>query len=305
VLAQQVLEQLQAIRIHQGVEDHRVVERPSGEVIVRAGVQRQRAELRLRRAEQHLALGECDAVSVGLAQVRGEADQETGEHQGVAPVRRRLLERHAVVAARKKQHRAAVADKVGEGLVEVGVAADVTGVVQQFVDDHGRQRGAVVAQQIGEQRVGKPPECAERHRRADVGVVAVAFEACGFLLRGACGEVALVWDAADDREPPRVRLQLQLIRRRHHVDHLVGVDLRHRAVAVADTQVQGVAREEAHGEHQLELLAADGVEVAALQHFSDRFPAPQDLRLLVAGAQDVAGGAGGEAAAGQHAKRKT
>jgi len=51
MLAQQVLEELQAIRVHEVVQDHSVVERPGGKLLVRAGAQRQRAELRLRGAE--------------------------------------------------------------------------------------------------------------------------------------------------------------------------------------------------------------------------------------------------------------
>ena len=273
--------------------------------MVRASVQRQRAELRLCRAEQALAVGERGAISVGRTQLVGKADQEVGEHQRVTPIRRRLFERPLLFAARKKQHSATVADKVGERLVEVSVAADVAGIVQKFVDDNVRQRGTVVAQSIGEQRVGKPPERAERHRRADVSIVAVAFEACRFILRVAFGKVALVRDPTDDREPPRIPLQLQLIRRRHHVHHLVGIDPRQRAVAAADTQVQRVAREDAHGEDQLELVARGGVEIATLQQCLDWLPAPEDLGFLVAGTQDVSGRAGGEAATGQNAKRKT
>ncbi len=150
MLAKKVLEQLQAVGIHQLVEDHGVVERPRGELLVRAGAQRQRAELRLRRTEQRLAVGECGAISVGRTQLGGKIDKEIGEHQGVAPIRRCLLERYPIVSTRKERHGTAAADKVREGLVEVGVSADEGGVVQQFVDNHVRQGGTVVAQQIGE-----------------------------------------------------------------------------------------------------------------------------------------------------------
>jgi len=172
------------------------------------------------------------------------------------------------------------------------------------MDDHVRQRGAVVAQQIREQRVGKPSKRAEGHRWADVGVVAVAFEACRFVLGVPFRKVPLVRDPSDDREPPRIRLELQLIRRRHHVHDLIGVDVRQRTVAVADTQVQGVAREGAYGQNQFELLTCGRVEVAASQHRLDGLPAPENLGFLVPGTQDVAGRARRKEAAGQHAKRE-
>ena len=181
LLAQHILEQLQAIRVHQVLEDHRVVERTRRELLVRAGLQRQRVELVLGRSEELFPVIECHAVAVGRAQARREAHEEIGEHQRVPPVRRRLLHRFCIVAASEEQHGATVADEVGERLIEVGVPADVARVVQQLVDDHVGQRGAVVAQQIGQQRVGEPAERAERDGRADIRVVAVTFEVRRFL----------------------------------------------------------------------------------------------------------------------------
>lgn len=148
ILAKQVFEHLQAIGVHEVMEDHRVVERTRRELLVGAGVERQRAELVLRRAEQVLSVIQCCPRPVRFAQMRGEADEECGEHQIVAPIRRRLLLRRCIPAARKKEDGAAVTDEVGERLVEVGVAADVAGVVQELMDDHVRQRSAVVAQEV-------------------------------------------------------------------------------------------------------------------------------------------------------------
>jgi len=96
--------------------------------------------------EQGLAVAERRAIPVRRTQTRGEADEEIGEDQRIAPVRRRLVQRCPVPSPCKEQHGAAVADEVGEGLVEVGMAADVTGIVQQLVDDDVGQRGTVVAQ---------------------------------------------------------------------------------------------------------------------------------------------------------------
>ncbi len=130
------------------MEDHRVIERPRRELLVGAGLERQRAALVLPRAEQVLSVIHCCPGRIRFAQMRGEADEESGEHQVVPPIRHRLLVGRCVTAARKEEDGAAIADKVGERFVEVGVAADVAGVVQELVDDHVRQRGSVVAQEV-------------------------------------------------------------------------------------------------------------------------------------------------------------
>jgi hypothetical protein len=269
------------------VEDDGVVERPRREVLVGASLQRQRAELQLGRVKQTLALVEAGTRGVRLPQLHREAHEEIGEHQGVRPIRGRILQRRRIVALREEEHGTTMADEIGERLVEVGVPADVTGVVQQLMDDHVGQRGAVEAQEVGEQRVGEPSQRAEGHGGADVGVVAVAFEAVRFVMRSALGEVALVGNAADNREPPRIWLQRQSLRGRHHVDDLASIDACDAGIAVTDSQMQRFLRKRAHRQHELELLAGAGVEVAALQHLLDGLAAPQNLRLLVAGAQDV------------------
>lgn len=120
------------------------------------------------------------------------------------------------------------------------------------------------------------------------------FEVRGFVLRGALREITLVRHTSDDREPPRVRLELQSVSGRDDVDDLVGVDVRNAAVAIADSQVQRVTREQPHGEDELEFLTRGRVEIVASQHLFYRLPAPEDLGFLVTGAQDVAGRAGGE-----------
>lgn len=237
MLAEVVLEELQAIGVHEVVEDHRVVEWLRRKLPVRPGLQRQRAELVLRGTEQALPVIECCARAVGGAQPRGEAGEKIGEHQGISPIRRRLRHRRRIIAAGEEEDGAAVADEVGERFVEVGMPADVAGVVQQLVDDHVRQRGAVVAQQVGQQRVSEPPKRAERYGGADVCIVAVTFQAHRLVFGGAFREVAFVGDSPDDREPPRVRLELQPVRGRHDVHDLVGVDVRDTAVAIADPQV--------------------------------------------------------------------
>ena len=66
LLTKEVLEQLQAIRVHEVVQDHRVVERARRELLVRSSLQRQRTELFLRRAEEPLPVVECRAVLVRL-----------------------------------------------------------------------------------------------------------------------------------------------------------------------------------------------------------------------------------------------
>jgi hypothetical protein len=276
------------------VEDHRVVERARRKLLVGAGSQRQRAELVLRGAEQTLAVSERRAASVGLAQARGEAHEEIGEHQRVAPIRGRLVHGRGVVTAGEEENCAAATDEVGERFVEVGVPTDVAGVVKQLVDDHVRQRGTVVAQQVGEQRVGEPPQGAKRHRRADERVVALSREARRFARRRAFREIALVRDAADDREPPCVWLQLQLIGRGHHMHHLIGVDAGDAGVAVAHAQVQRLTREATHGEHELEFLTRVTVEITASQHLLDRLPSPEDLCFLVTSTDDVCRRTGGE-----------
>jgi len=304
LLAQHILKQLQAVRVHQVLEDHRVVQRQRRELLVHAGAQRQRSELALRCAEELFAVIERRTVAVGRTQARGEAHEEIRKYQRIPPIRGRLAQRFCIIPAREEQHRATMTDEVGERFIEVGMPADVPGVVQQLVDDHVGQRGAVVAQQIGQQRVGEPSKRAERDGRAHVRVVAVTFETRRFRSRLALGKVPLVWNAPNDREPPRIGLQLQLIRRRDDVHDLVRVDVRNAAVAVADAQVERLVGKHTHREDELQFLASCGVKVPASQHLLDRLPPPQDLRLLIAGTQDVAGRAAGEEGAeGQKAKR--
>jgi len=86
VLAKEVLEQLQAVSIHQLVQDHRIVERASCKIAVCSVVERQRAELVLRRPEEVFTVIERRGGAVGLAQLRREAYKEIGEQQRIAPV---------------------------------------------------------------------------------------------------------------------------------------------------------------------------------------------------------------------------
>ena len=146
LLAQHIFEQLQAIRVHQILQNHCVVQRQRRELLVHAGVQRQRIELDLRRAEELCSVIECRAVPVGRTQARGETHEEVGKHQRVPPIRGRLLLRFCIVTAGEEQHRPTMADEVRERFIEISVPADVARVVQQLVDDHVGQRGTVVAQ---------------------------------------------------------------------------------------------------------------------------------------------------------------
>jgi hypothetical protein len=137
-LAEEVLEQLQTVSVHQVVQDHRIVERMRCKVLVRWVLQRQGTELVLRHPKESFTVIERRAGAVGLAQPRSEAPQEIGEYQRVAPIRCRHLHRLGVVAAGEELHGAPRTNEVGERFVEVGVSADVTGVVQQLVDDDVR-----------------------------------------------------------------------------------------------------------------------------------------------------------------------
>jgi hypothetical protein len=212
-LHKEIFEQLEAIRVHQVMEDDGVVERPRREVPIPRGAQGQALKLILRRAEEVLSFGQGYAGAVGVAQTRRERAQERGEGECIVPGVSGVSQRRRVRVGAEEQHRAAAADEGGERLVEVGVPGEIAGVVQQLVDDDVRQYGAIVAEQAGQERIVKPAQRAERHGGADVGVVTIVLQTRGFAGCRGGREEALVGDAAQDGEPPGVGLESEAIRR--------------------------------------------------------------------------------------------
>jgi hypothetical protein len=153
---QHVVEITQAIGVQQVLQDDGVIEGLCAERGVHTGVQAEMAKGLLALGEQAVAFGGIYAGAVGLSEAQGEADEEVRKEEAIVPHRRCLAERHGVIARREKRHGPAHPDEGGEGLVEVGMAAEIGGGVKQFVEDDLGERDAVVAQEIGQQRVRKP-----------------------------------------------------------------------------------------------------------------------------------------------------
>ena len=184
--------------------------------------------------------------------------------------------------------RSAVAGEVRQRLVERRLPGHVERGVEQLVQHDVGQGRCVVLQQVGQQRVGEPAQRAEGRCGARGRVEPRGLKAPRFRPRGLGTEESFVSDPADDREPPRVRLQARPRGRGHHEDRRRRRQSGNAGVALSDAKAEFPFGERAHAQHEAQLVPGRRVdEVAVLEHGADRLAVPQNPGFFVPGAQDV------------------
>ena len=249
------VEEIQAGTIDPRADEPRVVDRTLGNV-----AQSEAAEAGAHRSGELLAGPGARLRSpvlqghrVGLRGVEpvepiGEGLVELTQHHLIVQAILRQARVGGVAMLGEERLRRAVADELGEALVERCRALHVQGVVGDLMEDQRGQLDRVAGERGRKQRVVEPPQGREGAGRPQVDVVPLGRQTVGGALPRPEIEKPLVRDPADDRVLPGIG-----------ADAVLGGRLKHEQQGVAaDVRVGGICL--------LRVEAEPGSVVAALQH---------------------------------------
>jgi hypothetical protein len=159
--------------------------------------------------------------------------------------------------------------------------------VRNLVDDRVREVQRIESQRGRQQWIVEPPERAERSRRAKIRVEAPRLKVAGGFVRGAEVEEPLVGDSADDWKPPGVRLETIAISSGQDEHQGVPPEATIRGKALPNVQADGIAREGAGGQHQLQFRSRGFVGLGILEQAGNLLATGEDSGLLPSCAAQV------------------